>query len=42
MKWPKKIDKPNPDPYDLKYNLLHLLFWAVIFGVGFGLVLVFG
>lgn len=30
------------DPYGLKYNLLHLLFWAVVIGVAFGMLILFG
>lgn len=29
-------------PDDLKYNLLNLLFWGVIMGVAFGLLMIFG
>lgn len=31
MKWLDELNKRAPD--DLKLNLLHLVFWAVIFGV---------
>lgn len=30
------------DPYGLKYNLLHLIFWGIIFGVAFGVLILFG
>jgi hypothetical protein len=40
MKWLDRLNKKAPD--DLKLNLVHIVFWAVIFGVGFGVLLLSG
>ena len=40
MKWLDKLNERAPD--DLKLNLVHCVFWAVIFGVGAGIVVVLG
>jgi len=40
MKWLDKLNERAPD--DFKLNLLHTVFWAVIIGVGFGVVVVLG
>lgn len=40
MKWLDELNKRADD--DLKLNIVHIIFWGVIFGVAFGFVLVFG
>jgi len=39
MKWLDKLNERAPD--DLKLNLIHTVFWAVIFGVAAGVVIIY-
>jgi len=35
-------DLKKHDPYGLKYNLLNLLFWAIVSGIILGILALFG
>lgn len=40
MKWLDRLNERAPD--DLKLNLVHIVFWGVVFGVMMGIAIVFG